>query len=273
MNTKSTNAAIGQGADEISSLAGELERCSSALHAHPVFGMVRDMDDLRTFMEWHVFAVWDFMSLVKRLQNDLTCVSVPWLPPKHPHATRLINEIVLGEESDESPGHGHASHYDLYIDAMREVGADPSQVDRFIGSVIEGRELHAALRSCGTQDAVVRFVSETLSTAIHGATHEVLGSFFYGRENVIPKMFSALLKDWSIDESEVPMFVYYLKRHIELDGDAHGPAAEAIIREIVGENATMRLELLRASISAVNARIALWDALAAHLLERQPVEA
>jgi hypothetical protein len=273
MNTKRMHDAHDLLQIEASELMDELERCSSALHAHRVFGMVRHMEDLRTFMQWHVFAVWDFMSLVKRLQNDLTCVSVPWISPKYPGAARLINEIVLGEESDETPGHGHASHYDLYVDAMREVGADPAQMNRFLDSLISGQTVQSALRSSGASEAVIRFVSETIATAVHGATHEVLGSFFYGRENVIPKMFSSLLADWSIDEASVPVFVYYLKRHIELDGDAHGPAAEAIIREIVGENRQMRVELLKASISAVKARIALWDALAVLLSEKETVAA
>lgn len=235
--------------------------------------MVHDIDDLRIFMRWHVFAVWDFMSLVKRLQNDLTCVSLPWMPPQHPHAARLINEIVLGEESDETPTHVHASHYDLYIDAMREVGADPVEMNAFLSALRAGLGVAEALRCSDTPNAVASFVAATLDTAINGKTQDVLGSFFYGRENVIPKMFSALLSKWSIDESNVPIFVYYLKRHIELDGDAHGPAAEAIINDIVGDDQAMRAELLESAISAIKARIELWDALALRLEEKTAVSA
>ncbi|ODU33486.1 MAG: mangotoxin biosynthesis-involved protein MgoB [Lysobacterales bacterium 69-70] len=249
-----------------------MRQAGHALQHHRVFGMVRDLDDLRLFMRWHVFAVWDFMSLVKRLQMDLTCVSLPWMPPRHPKAARLVNEIVLGEESDETLSDGHTSHYDLYLEAMREVGVEPLEVNRFLNELRNGRGVSEALQSAQAPTAVADFVRATLLTAETGSTYEVLGSFFYGRENVIPTMFSALLAEWAIDEASVPTFVYYLKRHIELDGDAHGPAAEAIIDELVADDLERRLAVVRAAVAAVRARIALWDALA-DALARQDMAA
>jgi Protein of unknown function (DUF3050) len=52
-----------------------------ALLNHPIYGEVDSLNRLREFMQMLVFAVWDFMSLVKRLQNELTSNSLPWIPP------------------------------------------------------------------------------------------------------------------------------------------------------------------------------------------------
>lgn len=247
----------------------QLQQGMTALQQHRVFSLVRSTADLHVFMRWHVFAVWDFMSLVKRLQRDLTCVSLPWVPPANPKAARLINEIVLGEESDEGLNGGHASHFELYLEAMREVGIHATEVLPFIRYLTSGYPIQQALDKAGVHPAVGRFVKATLETATKGQTHEVLGSFFYGRENVIPRMFSSLLESWTVDAASAPTFVYYLKRHIELDGDSHGPAAEVLIEEWLQGDALKRDEMTAAALNAIDHRMALWDALADQLSQQQ----
>lgn len=77
----------------------------SGLSDHTVFGQVQSVGALRTFMEHHVLAVWDFMSLLKALQAELAPEYWPWRPCTRSHWVRLINDIVLTEESDELPIH------------------------------------------------------------------------------------------------------------------------------------------------------------------------
>lgn len=238
------------------------------LEQHPVFETLADIHDLRRFMRAHVFAVWDFMSLLKRLQRDLTCVQVPWLPPRDRVAAHLINEIVLGEESDVGPDGAPASHLDLYLDAMREVGADTAQFEQFLALVGDGMEALDALHTVGAPAHVRVFVSHTLKVARQDGTLAVMTNFFHGRENVIPQMFTALLRRWRIDEAAAPMFVFYLKRHIEVDGESHGPMAQQIIDRAVGEDPQRRGEVLRAAIESVRARLALWDGVQVALEER-----
>jgi hypothetical protein len=242
--------------------SGEITRKLDKMNNHHIFSMVTDVSKLQTFMEWHVFAVWDFMSLVKRLQWDFTCETVPWLPPSNNRAARLINEIVLGEETDDAPGGAHASHFELYISAMTEVGASTNQINSFIELLQSGTEVDAALDIVSAPAAVVEFVRATVETARNAPTHEVLGSFFYGREHSIPIMFQSLLNRWTVDPHSAPTFVYYLNRHIELDRDDHGPAVEAIISEIMDDSYESWTCFWRAALKAIELRIGLWDGLA-----------
>ena len=58
----------------------EIGHLRNQLVNHPVYANIKDLDGLKCFMESHVYAVWDFMSLLKALQINLTCVSLPWVP-------------------------------------------------------------------------------------------------------------------------------------------------------------------------------------------------
>lgn len=250
----------------------ELLECESQnLKNHSIFGAVRTLEDLRYFMSWHVFAVWDFMSLVKRLQHEFTSVSLPWTPPQKPAAARLINDIVLGEESDLMPDGSYSSHFDLYLSAMREVGADTSQIEYFVNLVRSNIAVDVALRMVKAPESIQKFVLATIESAQNGTVYEVLGSFLFGREDAIPQMFKTLLADWAVPCDETPVFVYYLQRHIELDGDSHGPAANRLVDEMSMGNAEHLHQIYRAGIKAIKHRVALWDALKAELVRRQEV--
>jgi hypothetical protein len=230
---------------------------------HPVFAAISDIESLQRFMEAHVFAVWDFMSLVKRLQCDLTCVKLPWLPPQDRIAAQLINQIVLGEETDVGPAGEPISHLELYLAAMREVGASTAEFAAFQSALASGADLSTAFDKAGAAPFVRDFTSYTLRTACDAPSFVVMASFFYGREDVIPRMFENLLESWSMDVAKIPMFVYYLKRHIELDGDEHGPAAERILGAAINGDLDRQERVVIAARESIQARISFWDGLLA----------
>ncbi|WP_191833970.1 DUF3050 domain-containing protein [Pseudomonas fluorescens] len=231
------------------------------LSSHPIFAEIHSLPVLQRFMETHVFAVWDFMSLTKRLQQELTCVALPWLPPQDPKAARLINEIVLGEESDERLEQGHYSHFELYLDAMREVGASTQAIERFVSLQREGIGYASALQQAGASDAARQFVCHTLDIALNAPAHSVAAAFLHGRESVIPGMFQRILDDWGITGEQAPTFRYYLQRHIEVDAEDHGPAAEQLLARLVQDDPQREQQVYQAAIAAVQSRIALWDRL------------
>src|SRR5580700_4848939 len=165
----------------------------AALLDHPIYSNIVSVADLRSFMEDHVFAVWDFMSLLKRLQQDMTCITVPWFPVNNAKAARLINDIVIGEETDVGPDGSYVSHLALYLRAMREVGASTRQFEKFRSLVLVGAPVEVALMRIGAPHHVQAFVAHTMALANSGSTEEVLAAFFYGREDIIPEMFGRLL--------------------------------------------------------------------------------
>jgi hypothetical protein len=238
-----------------------LDLKKAELSAHPIFSEINSLSVLQRFMETHVFAVWDFMSLTKRLQQELTCIQLPWLPPGNPQAARLINEIVLGEESDNRPDQCHYIHFELYLDAMREVGASTVAVERFVALQQEGVSYDVALQSVDAHPAVARFVRQTLHTALHAPGHSVAAAFVHGRESVIPQMFQRILDDWGIDIGQAPTFRYYLERHVEVDSEDHGPAAEKLLVHLVDGDPQRAEDAYACAIAAVESRIALWDGL------------
>jgi hypothetical protein len=240
--------------------------CLAALRTqlldHPVYAEVASVEDLRRFMEDHVFAVWDFMSLLKRLQQDLTCTKVPWFPADNARAARLINDIVIGEETDVDPDGSYVSHLDLYLRAMVDVGASTRQFDAFRSMARVGVSVETAMARTGVSSHVQDFVAHTMTLARSGSTEEVLAAFFYGREDIIPEMFSRLQKTLPgarHDNDPLRHFVYYIDRHIELDGDSHGPMGRELLEGLVAGSPERDERALRAACNSIKARIELWN--------------
>lgn len=236
-----------------------------ALLNHPIYAEVDSLSRLREFMQIHVFAVWDFMSLVKRLQRELTSSSLPWMPPVSSRIARFANEVVLGEESDLGPDGMPTSHFELYLRAMEEIGADTTLVKGFMAQIDLGAHYADVLEEMNVPPGVAEFVNETLRCAIQGSLVEVASFFFFGREDVIPEMFERLLKSWGNAKAEVPHFAYYLERHIELDGDSHGPWAREMLTALAGQSESNWKEAASAAERAISSRIKLWDRVLAHL--------
>lgn len=250
-------------------LAETLKPSLLEVESHPVFGAVQTEAQLRTFMEHHVFPVWDFMSLLKFLQAELAPSTWPWMPRAHSDLVRLINDIVTGEESDKLPkSHRaestHASHFDLYLMAMREVGADTAPITRFL-EIVRTQGLDAAIEAPMVPEPSRTFMKQTFALLREGKAHKVAASFSFGRENVIPGMFNSLLAKLGIGEDRAPIFHYYLKRHAELDGDEHGPAALRLVATLCGDDPKRLEEAVESAKASLNSRARLWDSVQAAL--------
>jgi len=236
---------------------------------HRVYSLVNSAAALRTFMEFHIFAVWDFMSLLKALQRALTCVKVPWVPSGAPFVRRLINEIVLAEESDSDAHGGYISHFELYYDAMLQAGADCSTVDAFLDRIRQEDTIQGALRESGVCPVVQQFVLSTCHILDSNSTAAIAAAFTLGRESLIPSMFRSVVANCCIpDGCEFDLFSYYLERHIDLDEESHAPMAARMLTEICGDDELLWNDALSAARESLSARLALWEGIARTLSTR-----
>lgn len=255
-------------------LSAALEPLRESLVAHRLYFALESLPAMQLFMQQHVFAVWDFMSLLKTLQRGLTCVEVPWLPSAEPKLARLVNEIVLGEESDISPDGTATCHFELYLKAMDEAGADTKPIGEFIASLRAGDDVDTALSRVHVPEHVKVFVRKTFSIIAGGKLHEIAAAFTYGREDLIPSLFNGIVSQ--VNEASdgcLQTFLYYLNRHIELDGDEHGALGREMVEILCDGQEQRQVEALTAAADSLMARMALWDGIAAGIDSSAPLYA
>lgn len=239
---------------------------------HKIYAAIKDIDDLKIFMQYHIFAVWDFMSLLKTLQNNLTCTTVPWFPKGDANTRYLINEIVVGEESDIDSNGIRKSHFEIYLDAMQQCGADTAPFQKFISVLEKTGDFNAAFIISNTPQEARDFVNFTFK--IIGSKKAYLQSaiFTFGREDLIPAMFVSIVNDIHKNFPEsISIFKYYLERHIEVDGDQHSHLALQMTSNLCGENNEYWKEAQLATIESLQMRINLWDGAYKQIMKKKTI--
>ncbi len=237
----------------------EILQLNSVLENHPVYQSVQTLDDLKCFMEHHIYSVWDYMSLIKFVQSEIAPTTTPWVPKSDPSVRRFINELVMEEESDETHIKGqYLSHFEFYQTAMKEIGADSTASMTFIENV-KHLGVSEAIFTSSIPHPSKEFCISTFNTISHGKVHTAAASLALGREHIIPKMFQKILQKSNINELNAPIFHYYLKRHIELDGDSHAPLSIKLLEGLCKGDSLKIEESKQAVVSALRARLKFWD--------------
>ncbi len=248
----------GQTHPGIERLEKAVDPARSRVVSHPLYQNLDSLDAVVTFMEHHVFAVWDFMSLLKSLQRNLTCVQVPWVPTAHPGSRRLINDIVLVEESDEL-GSGFISHFELYLQGMAQAGADTRAINSLVSLLRAGQPVQPALAGAGVPAPATEFVSATWGLIENAPVHCQAAAFAFGREDLIPDMFDQVVAVNREQGNRLGTFLDYLDRHIEVDSEEHTPMAMQMLADLCAEDDGKWRQCEDTVIAALEARVRLWD--------------
>lgn len=237
-----------------------IEPHQQALLTHSINSYIQSPTELANFMQHHLFAVWDFMSLVKKLQKELTSVDQPWVPKGTPEVRFLINEIVLGEESDVDQHGQYTSHFELYVRAMRELGIDVLPALMELTKCQSITDVLALLPSLEIPNSVRDFLTFTFESIQNRPIEEVAAIFTFGREDLIPGMFQLIVDQLKQDApAKIETLVYYLERHIEVDGDHHSQLAYRMMEELCGDDTDKWARATQAAIESLQVRKRLWD--------------
>ena len=230
---------------------------------HKLYSNIETIKDLRVFTENHVYAVWDFMSLLKALQIKLTCTKTPWVPNSNSQTAYLINEIVLAEETDINQAGKRKSHYELYLDAMIDIGARTEKPVKIINEIANSEDIFNTIDNINIHPNIREFLNFTFSVIKEGKPHEIAAIFTFGRENLIPNMFNEILREFekNVTQGDISKLIYYFERHIELDEDEHGPMALEMVSMLAENDPKKWNEIESISVQALEKRILLWDAI------------
>lgn len=246
--------------NSLESIKQSIEPFRKQIITHKVYDVIDNLEDLRLFMQSHVYAVWDFMSLLKSLQIRLTCITVPWFPIGRGNTRFLINAIVADEESDNDANGVKKSHFEIYLDAMTQCGADTSGIINFVNTLKETGDLEKAFTAGKTPEGARNFVRYTFDVINSNAPHRQASALTFGREDLIPNMFPKIVNEMNQKfPSQISFFKYYLDRHIEVDGGEHSFLALEMTAELCGNNSSYWKEAEQTAIDSLNKRVDLWD--------------
>jgi len=240
---------------------------------HDLYKYIETPNDLKIFTQHHVFAVWDFMSLLKKLQQQLTNINSPWTPNGNPKFTRLINDIVLAEESDLNRHGKPQSHFEMYLDAMEDLEASTHQIRHFTQQIEHGTDIFLVISASDLPKSVKSFLIFTFNTIYHQHPHDILSAFTLGREELIPDMFTEIIEyiQEKFPKDNIQNLKFYFERHIEVDADEHGPMAIELLENLCQNDINKWKSVEKTAETALRKRLELWDGILRTILNHKAI--
>ncbi len=238
----------------------QLSPLIAQIKQHSIYHSIRTLKDLQIFMEHHVFAVWDFMCLLKELQARIVTTRAPWLPSKDSYSAHLISRILLEEETDRTEdGQAYCSHFELYLQAMHAIGADTQPIQNFLYRLSQGEILIQAAENCQLPTAIQQFIHTTFGFFPHN-THIIAAAFVYGREAITSSLFTPLIQQLELSipnkqKYKLKPLLYYLNRHIQLDDAEHLPRALQMLMNLANGDSKKWHEIITHAKISLHARL------------------
>ena len=202
--------------DHLSELQKQIKPLRDQLMDHPLYISIREKEDLRIFMEGHVYAVWDFASLINGLCTRLTHLG---------DHSELDNESLLAllsaitNQGPETEGKPFGLFSD-YRNAMQLAGASTFEIDDLVNRVRQGTPPERAILDSKLPGYVVQFLDHTFSILRENNLVVMAATFAFGRGGLIPELFSRMV-DKRVQEGDESLtgLQAYLNGYIEVGSE------------------------------------------------------
>ena len=149
----------------------------------------------------------------------------------------------------------------MYLDAMDQIGAEKEDIEIFIIDIKSGKKINPTIHGLSIDHAVKDFLQFSFEIINTEKSHQIASAFTYGREDIIPDMFISILKELDPENNRYSKLKYYLDRHIEIDGNLHGPLAQKMLVELCNDNQNKWDEVYTVAKNCLQYRIKLWDSI------------
>ncbi|HVV67422.1 MAG TPA: DUF3050 domain-containing protein [Gammaproteobacteria bacterium] len=253
---------------KISHIIAAISPLVDAIQQHKLLTAIDSIEKLRLFTEIHVYAVWDFMALLKALQRKLTSIQSLWTPPINSMGCHLINTLLSEEESDYLLDGRYLSHFELYQEAMWHCGANIQPITGFISDIKAYKPLSSLLARADLPPPARGFITDTF-TIIEKDSHAIAASLAFAREYITSNLFSTILQTIQPAGSSYSLkpLRCYLQRHIDLDSDKHSQQSQMLVVSLCGTDEIKWQEALDAALFSLQSRLQLLDGIHAAITQ------
>lgn len=248
--------------ERVAYILNEIEDLKSELAAHCLYTKLQHMEDIHIFMEHHVFAVWDFMSLAKALQLHLDATQVIEKQTDNSKILGFVNGILTGGETDPNKKEIVLSHLEMYLELMDEIGANTTNIKKLIASSAAGLDIHEAMQIAQLTDEQQRILNFTQTIIATNEIHKIAVAATLVPEGMISNRFLKILKETEErDNLLVPKFKNYLNRYKAIDGNDYGLLSLEMVTHFCDSDGKKWVDILDIAMKTLSHRIYLWDAI------------
>lgn len=246
--------------DYLKTIQRRLTPLIESIEQHPLYQKLNSVERWQCFMEHDVFTTWDYMCLLKALYEKMGCVTVPWFPPEHSDTALFIQKIMSTTESDRGlDGEYHASHFEWYLQAMREANAHIIPMQNFLDYLKKEVSLVDALGNIKAPDFIQEFVSTTFLFC-EQPMNQIVAAFVFGREmianTIATRLFEQLKK---LPCKELEILTYYFQRQIELNTEIRLAADFEMLVNLCQQDLLKWWQVEVSAQLALRARLELFD--------------